>query len=109
MMISSLNFINIYNLVLGCNFFVLSSLLPRKCERSFSKLKIVKNSLGSCMAQPRFCESILTNTQYELFSFVDYEAVINAFATSPLLGNIFGFLKMKQQIDRNSQAHIKLL
>lgn len=56
-----------------------------KCERSFSKLKIVKNRLRSSMGQPRLCALMLISVERELLQYVDYDAVTDAFATSPLL------------------------
>ena len=47
-------------------------------------LKIVKNRLQSSMGQPRLCALMLTGVKRELLSSVDFEAVIDAFATSPL-------------------------
>eukprot|EP00794_Sanderia_malayensis_P000997 gene997-313_t len=56
-----------------------------KCERAFSKLKIVKDRLRSSMAQPCLCALMLISVEWELLSTVNHDAVIDAFATSPLL------------------------
>ena len=62
-----------------------------KCERSFSKLKIVKNRLRSSMGQPRLCALMLISVEREQLQSVDYEAVIDEFATSPLLRKLLIF------------------
>eukprot|EP00794_Sanderia_malayensis_P013143 gene13143-14494_t len=56
-----------------------------KCEREFSKLKIVKERLRSSMAQPRLCALMLMSVERELLNTVNHATVIDAFATSPLL------------------------
>lgn len=56
-----------------------------KCERSFSKLKIVKNRLRSTMGQQRLDSLLLINVERELTQYVDHDKLIETYATSPLL------------------------
>lgn len=56
-----------------------------KCERSFSKLKIVKDRLRSTMGQQRLDSLLLINVERELTQYVDHDELIETYATSPLL------------------------
>ena len=46
-----------------------------KCERSFSKLKIIKNRLRSSMGQSRLCTLMLISVERELWQAVDPESL----------------------------------
>ena len=56
-----------------------------KCERTFSKLKFVKNNLRSTMGQKRLNSLMLINVERDLTKVLDYEQVINSFADTQLL------------------------
>ena len=90
--VTVLQLISKYNLQTAYpNLYVLYKILvtlpigSTKCERSFSKLKIVKNRLRSSMCQPRLSALMLISVEREQLQSVDYETVIDEFATSPLL------------------------
>ena len=90
--VSVLQLISNYNLQTACwNLYSLYKLLvtlpivSMKCERSFWKLKIIKNRLRSSMGQHRLYALMLISIEHEQLQSVDYEAVIDEFATSPLL------------------------
>ena len=62
-----------------------------KCERTFSKLKIVKNNLRSTMGQKRLNSLMLINVERDLTKVLDYEQVINSFADMQLLQNMLRY------------------
>ena len=64
---------------------------PTKCERTFSKLKFVKNSLKSTMRQRRLNSLMLINVERDLTKVLDYEQVINSFADTQLLENMLQY------------------
>ena len=55
-----------------------------KCERTFSKLKFVKNNLRSTMGQKRLNSLMLVNVERDLTKVLDYEQVINSFADTQM-------------------------
>jgi len=59
-----------------------------KCERTFSKLKYVKNRLRSTMGQARLNALMLVNVEGELVKQLNYEDIIDSFAASQLLQNM---------------------
>ena len=50
------------------------------CERSFSKLKIIKTYLRSTMAQERLGNLAILSTEKEAFNSVDFDQIIDQFA-----------------------------
>ena len=62
-----------------------------KCERTFSKLKFVKNNLRSTMGQKRLNSLMLINVERDLTKVLDYEQVINSFADTQLLQNMLRY------------------
>ena len=56
-----------------------------KCERTFSKLKYVKNRLRSTMGQERLNALMMINIERDLTEAVSFDAVIDKFADTPLL------------------------
>ncbi|XP_056392625.1 zinc finger MYM-type protein 1-like [Hyla sarda] len=50
------------------------------CERSFSKLKLIKNYLRSTMGQSRLSDLALLSVESELVQTIDFDEVINSFA-----------------------------
>ena len=62
-----------------------------KCERTFSKLKFVKNNLRSTMGQKQLNSLMLINVERDLTKVLDYEQVINSFADTQLLQNMLRY------------------
>ena len=62
-----------------------------KCERTFSKLKFVKNNLRSTMGHKRLNSLMLINVERDLTKVLDYEQVINSFADTQLLQNMLRY------------------
>ena len=62
-----------------------------KCERTFSKLKFVKNNLRSTMGQKRLNSLMLINVERDLTKVLDYEQVINSFVDTQLLQNMLRY------------------
>ncbi|CAB3989665.1 zinc finger MYM-type 1-like [Paramuricea clavata] len=58
------------------------SLMISNCsgERSFSKLKLIKNQLRSCMTQKRLKSLILLSIKSDLLRSIDMSSIINEFA-----------------------------
>ncbi len=56
-----------------------------KSERTFSKLKYVKNRLRSTMGQERLNALMMINVERDLTEAVSFDAVIDKFADTPLL------------------------
>ena len=56
-----------------------------KCERTFSKLKFVKNNLRSIIGQKRLNSLMFINVERDLTKVLDYGQVINSFADTQLL------------------------
>ncbi|ESO02950.1 hypothetical protein HELRODRAFT_81101, partial [Helobdella robusta] len=51
------------------------------CERSFSKLKIIKNYLRSTMGQSRLSDLAILSIERDLAKEVDFDEVIDKFAS----------------------------
>ena len=51
------------------------------CERSFSKLKLILNYLRNSMGQQRLCDLAILSIEKEETDTVDYESMIDQFAT----------------------------
>ena len=49
-------------------------------ERSFSKLKLIKNFMQSTMTQERLCDLALLSIECEIAKVVDFKEIINDFA-----------------------------
>ncbi|CAH9073778.1 unnamed protein product [Cuscuta europaea] len=58
-------------------------------ERSFSKLKILKNHLRSTMSQERLNGLAILSIEHEVLEKVDYEAIIDDFASQCSARNVF--------------------
>jgi len=58
------------------------TMMPTNCtgERSFSKLKIVKNHLRSCMLQPRLTSLSLMSIESEILEDIDFHDIVRSFA-----------------------------
>ena len=63
-------------------FRIYPSLMISNCsgERSFSKLKLIKNQLRSCMTQKRLNNLVLLSIENGLLRSIDMLSVINEFA-----------------------------
>lgn len=59
-----------------------------KCERCFSKLKILKNRLRSSMGQSRLESLLLLSIEKDMIDLIDHAAVIKKFAKTKLLQNL---------------------
>ena len=73
------NIKNIYKILLTFSVTVASG------ERSFSKLKLIKTYLRANMNQQRLCGLATLSIEKEEASMLDYENLINIFATQRLL------------------------
>uniref|UniRef100_A0A8C5PE46 TTF-type domain-containing protein n=1 Tax=Leptobrachium leishanense TaxID=445787 RepID=A0A8C5PE46_9ANUR len=69
------------NLSLSLKLFLTICVSVASCERSFSKLKIIKNHLRSTMGQSRLSDLAMLSVESELARKIDFEEVINNFAT----------------------------
>lgn len=58
------------------------SMMVTNCsgERSFSKLKIIKNRLRSTMHQERLCNLILMSSESDILRQMDFDDIVNTFA-----------------------------
>ena len=52
------------------------------CERSFSKLKLIKSFLRSSMSQDRLCDLALVNIEQQLSKSIDSDELLNVFLKS---------------------------
>ncbi len=52
------------------------------CERSFSKLKMIKNYLRSTMGQERLSSLAILSIENEVANSVNFESIINKFASA---------------------------
>lgn len=50
------------------------------CERSFSKLKLIKTYLRSTMKQDRLSDLAILSIEKEMFESIDYDTIIDKFA-----------------------------
>jgi len=57
-------------------------MMPTKCtgERSFSKLKIVKNHFRSCMLQPTLTSLAVMNIESDIVENIDFSDIVLSFA-----------------------------
>ena len=61
--------------------FVTLPVTTASCERSFSKLTIVKNNLRSTMAQERLENLIILSVENDITIELHYESIIDSFAS----------------------------
>ena len=69
------------NLALTLKLFLTVCVSVASCERSFSKLKLIKNYLRSKMSQDRLCDLSLLSIEREFVENIDFDEVIDKFAT----------------------------
>ncbi|XP_050547907.1 uncharacterized protein LOC126909513 [Daktulosphaira vitifoliae] len=69
------------NLEVALRIFLTMPVTTATCERSFSKLKIIKNYLRSTMVQERLTNLAILSIEHEIASKMDYTLVIEEFAS----------------------------
>src|ERR1700733_2015949 len=74
---------NIYpNIEIALRIFLTIPVTVASCERSFSKLKLVKNYLRSAMGQERLTSLAIVSIEYDVASSLSYDSIIDDFASS---------------------------
>lgn len=68
-------------LTLTLRFFLTICVSVASCERSFSKMKLIKNYLRSTMSQSRLSDLAVLSIEHELTRQIDFDDVIDLFAT----------------------------
>lgn len=68
------------NIEIAIRIFLSMPVTTASCERSFSKLKLIKTYLRSTMAQERLSSMAILSIETEIASKLDYEEVIDKFA-----------------------------
>ena len=68
------------NLALSLKLFLTICVSVASCERSFSKLKLIKTYLRSAMGQSRLSDLAILSIENELAKDIDFDEVINKFA-----------------------------
>lgn len=68
-------------LTLTLRFFLTICVSVASCERSFSKMKLIKNYLRSTMSQSRLSDLAVLSIENELTRQTDFDDVIDQFAT----------------------------
>ncbi|XP_063794591.1 zinc finger MYM-type protein 1-like [Pseudophryne corroboree] len=68
------------NLLLSLKLFLTICVSVASCERSFSKLKLIKNYLRSTMGQSRLSNLAILSVESELAKDIDFDEVIHRFA-----------------------------
>jgi hypothetical protein len=69
------------NLTLALKFFLTICVSVASCERSFSKMKLIKNYLRSTMSQSRLSDLAVLSIENDMTRQLDFDAVIDHFAT----------------------------
>lgn len=81
-LIVKLGFIEVVpNLSLCLRLFLTVCVSVSSCERSFSKLKLIKNYLRSTIGQSRLTNLAILSIENELSSKIDFDEVITKFAS----------------------------
>ena len=68
------------NLTMALNIFLTLPVTVASAERSFSKLKIVKNYLRSTMEQDRLSNLSINSIEHQRTSSISFDDIINTFA-----------------------------
>ena len=68
------------NIVILLSIFLTRAISVASCERSFSKLKLIKNYLLSAMSQTRLTDLAVLSIERELADGLNFDSVINNFA-----------------------------
>ncbi|KAL4149384.1 hypothetical protein QTP88_003345 [Uroleucon formosanum] len=69
------------NLEVALRIFLTMPVTTATCERSFSKLKLIKNYLRSTMGQERLSNIAILSIEQEIASKIDYTSIIEEFAS----------------------------
>lgn len=69
------------NIEIALRIFLTMPVTTASCERSFSKLKIIKNYLRSSMGESRLSNLAMLSIEYDLAAELDYNEIINEFAS----------------------------
>lgn len=69
------------NLVILLKIFLTLPVSVASCERSFSKLKLIKNYLRSSMSDERLCGLAMLSIEHELASSLDFSEILEEFAS----------------------------
>ncbi|KAL4089763.1 hypothetical protein QTP88_024734 [Uroleucon formosanum] len=69
------------NLEVALRIFLTMPVTTATCERSFSKLKLIKNYLRSTMGQERLSNLAILSIEQEIASKIDYTSIIEEFAS----------------------------
>ncbi|MBW0529459.1 hypothetical protein O181_069174 [Austropuccinia psidii MF-1] len=69
------------NLEVALRIFLTMPVTTASCERSFSKLKLIKNYLRSTMGQERLSNLAILSIEQEIASKMDYTSIIEEFAS----------------------------
>lgn len=84
-----LQFVHMYNLQdvypnieVALRLFLTLPVSVASCERSFSKLKLIKNYLRSTMGQERLCGLAVISIERDISTAINYDDVIDQFAAS---------------------------
>jgi hypothetical protein len=70
------------NTAIALRIFLTIPVTVASCERSFSKLKLIKNYLRSTMGQERLSSLAIVSIENEVANSINYDNVINQFATA---------------------------
>ena len=68
------------NLIIAIRIFLTMSISVASCERSFSKLKLIKNYLRSTMSQIRLTSIAILSIERDITDNINFDDVINDFA-----------------------------
>lgn len=69
------------NVTLALRFFLTICVSVASCERSFSKLKLIKSYLRSTMSQVRLTNLAMLSIEHEVAKSIDFDSVISKFAS----------------------------
>jgi len=70
------------NIHIALRLFLTMPVTVASCERSFSKLKLIKNFLRSSMGQERLSGLAILSIEYDVASKLNYDDVIDTFAAA---------------------------
>ena len=68
------------NIVILLRVFLTRAISVASCERSFSKLKLIKNYLRAAMSQTRLTDLAILSIERDLAEEIDFDVVIKDFA-----------------------------
>ncbi len=68
------------NIAILLRVFLTRTISVASCERSFSKLKLIKNYLTSRMSQTRLTDLAILSIEREIADAIDFDEIIHEFA-----------------------------